>query len=133
MNKSKLLKMYNKNYTDDRFYETNIAYAFSEAQLKKAMKKLGATDRSELTSIYGIGDLCLKSKAQEIITWISSSHQERIDWLKGLTDEEKEAVIEYELYNHECFYTRDLEPVVNKFLLVYGEEQIVKVFNKIRK
>ena len=48
----KLIEKYKENYCNKTFYTKNVAYAFSEKQLREAMKKLGARDISELTTIY---------------------------------------------------------------------------------
>ena len=62
MNKQELLNNYTKNYTEEEFFKNNVTYAFSQIQLEEAMEKLGAKDKTELTSIFGYGDICLKSK-----------------------------------------------------------------------
>ena len=70
MNKQEVLEQYNKNYTEEEYFKNNVTYAFSQLQLDKAMNKLGANDKSELTSLFGYGDICLKSKAKEILLWV---------------------------------------------------------------
>lgn len=51
MQKRELLKKYNKSYTEEKFYKDNVTYAFSDEQLQGAMKKLGAKDKDELTTL----------------------------------------------------------------------------------
>lgn len=132
MTKKELLEIYNKNYTEEEYYKQNVTYAFSNDQLQNAMKKLGATNEDELTS-FGYGSICLKSKFKEIMKWILNREYERREWLKSLQDEEKAIIIEYELYNYECYYTNDIESVVNLFKNVFTWNDIMSVFHKIKR
>lgn len=132
MTKQELLKKYNKNYTEEEYYKQNVTYAFSQEQLQDAMKKLGATNEDELTS-FGFGSICLKSKFKEIIQWMLEKERKRKNWLKNLTQEEQEIIIEYELYNYECEYTYDIDNVVDVFKDVFEYNDIMRVFHKITK
>ena len=133
MNKQEVLEQYNKNYTEEEYFKNNVTYAFSQSQLENAMKKLGANDKSELTSLFGYGDICLKSKAKEILLWVIDREKQKKNWLKGLTTKEQNYIIEYELYNHECNYTWDIEPVVDLFKDIFTHNDIMIVFHKITK
>lgn len=133
MNKQELLEQYNKNYTEEEYFKNNVTYAFSQSQLENAMKKLGANDKSELTSLFGYGDICLKSKAKEILLWVIDREKQKKNWLKGLTTKEQNYIIEYELYNYECNYTWDIEPVVDLFKDVFTHNDIMTVFHTITK
>ena len=133
MNKKELLEQYNKNYTEEEFFKNNVTYAFSHIQVEEAIKKLGAKDKTELTTIFGYGDLCLKSKAKDILLWVIEKEQEKKKWLKSLSTKEQEIIIEYELYNHECEYTYDIEPVVDLFKNIFEYNDIMLVFHKIKK
>ena len=133
MNKKELLEQYNKNYTEEEFFKNNVTYAFSHIQLEEAIQKLGAKDKTELTTIFGYGDLCLKSKAKDILLWVIEKEQEKKKWLKNLSTKEQEMIIEYELYNHECEYTYDIEPVVDLFKSIFTYNDIMLVFHKIKK
>lgn len=132
MNKKELLEIYNKNYTEEEYYKQNVTYAFSQNQLQDAMKKLGATNKNELTS-FGFGSICLKSKLQEIIKWILQKESKRKEWLQTLTNEEKNIIIEYELYNYECDYTYNIDNVVDLFKGIFEYNDIMTVFHKITK
>jgi len=121
------------NYTEEEFFRANVTFAFSNKQLEEAIKQLGAKDKTELTSIFGYGDLCLKSKAKEILLWVMNRENEKKKWLKNLSIEEQKIIIEYELYNHECNYTWDIEPVVELFKDVFEYNDIMLVFHKITK
>ena len=133
MNKQEVLEQYNKNYTEEEYFKNNVAYAFSQLQLENAMKKLGANDKSELTSLFGYGDICLKSKAKEILLWVIDKEKQKNNRLKGLTTKEQNYIIEYELYNYECNYSWDIEPVVDLFKDVFTYNDIMTVFHKIQK
>ena len=133
MNKKSLFAKYNENYTEENFFKENVTFAFSEAQLQEAMKKLGTPNRSELITIYGIGDVCLKSKAKEIVAWVEKHHQARIKWLQGLSEEEKSAIIEFEIHNHECTYTWEIEPALDLLQDVFGYDLIIQVWAKVKK
>lgn len=133
MNKQELLEQYNKNYTEEEYFKNNVTYAFSQLQLDKAMNKLGANDKSELTSLFGYGDICLKSKAKEILLWVIDREKQKKNWLKGLTTKEQNYIIEYELYNYECNYTWDIEPVVDLFKDIFSYNDIMTVFHNITK
>ena len=133
MNKQEVLEQYNKNYTEEEYFKNNVTYAFSQSQLENAMKKLGANDKSELTSLFGYGDICLKSKAKEILLWVIDREQQKKNWLKSLSAKEQNYIIEYELYNHECDYTWDIEPVVDLFKDIFTHNNIMTVFHKITK
>lgn len=133
MNKHELLEQYNKSYTEEEYFKNNVAYAFSQLQLENAMKKLGANDKNELTSLFGYGDICLKSKAKEILLWVIDKEKQKKNWLKGLTTKEQNYIIEYELYNYECNYSWDIEPVVDLFKDIFTHNDIMIVFHKITK
>jgi len=133
MNRNEVLEKYNKNYLEQEFYNNNICYAFSESQLQDGMKKLGAKDTDELISIFGAGDICLKSKVKEVVAWINKQSQERVNWLESLTEDEKEIIIEYEVGNHECTYTWDITPVVDLLQDVFGYDLIVKVWQRVKR
>lgn len=133
MNKHELLEQYNKSYTEEEYFKNNVAYAFSQLQLENAMKKLGANDKNEITSLFGYGDICLKSKAKAILLWVIDKEKQKKNWLKGLTTKEQNYIIEYELYNHECNYTWDIEPVVDLFKDIFTHNDIMIVFHKITK
>ena len=133
MNKHELLEQYNKSYTEEEYFKNNVAYAFSQLQLENAMKKLGANDKNEITSLFGYGDICLKSKAKEILLWVIDKEKQKKSWIRSLTSKEQNYIIEYELYNYECNYTWDIEPVVDLFKDIFTYNDIMTVFHNITK
>lgn len=56
-----------KSFMDDPFVKENLTFAFGKKQIQEAIKKLGAKSEDELTSIFGVGDVCLISNAKKII------------------------------------------------------------------
>ena len=65
--------------------------------------------------------------------WMLKREEEKKNWLKKLTNEEKNIIIEYELYNYECDYTYDIDNVVDLFKNVFEYNDIMTVFHKITK
>lgn len=128
-----LLDKYNRKFTEEKFFKENVYFAFSKKQLEVAIQKLGAKDKSELTTIFNIGDICLKSKAKEILEWVNSRSNEKTKWLKSLSTEEASVIVEYELCDHECTYTGNIEPVVSMFENIYEADFIVSVFKDLKK
>lgn len=59
--------MKNKSFMDDEFVKENLTFAFGKEQIQEAIKKLGAKSEDDLTSIFGVGDVCLISNAPKII------------------------------------------------------------------
>jgi|GEM_PF-2404040 len=133
MDKKELLSKYKRNYFEQDFYRKNVFYAFSEKQLLEGMQRLGVENREDLVTMFGLGDFCMKSKAKEIISWVDEQSQKNVDWLKSLTEDEKKDIIEYELYNHECTYTWDIEPVIKKLGNIFAYELIISVWHKVQR
>jgi len=133
INKKKLLEIYNKNYTEEEYFKNNVTFAFSQKQLEEAISKLGAKDKTELATIFGYGDICLKSKVKELYLWVLDKEAQKEKWLKSLSTKEQYIIIEYELYNHECNYTWDIEPVTDLFKNVFDYNDIMRVFHRITK
>lgn len=69
--------MKNKSFMDDPFIKKNLTFAFGKEQIQEAIKKLGAKSEDELTSIFGVGDVCLISNAEKIIKIINNFNKER--------------------------------------------------------
>lgn len=132
MDRKKLLEKYNSNSLNTPFIKENLTYAFGKEQLQEAIKKLGAKSEDDLTSIFGAGDVCLKSKANEILKVYKKLQKEKEKWLKNLTAEEKEIITIYEFDNHECTYTYNIEPVLIILESYFGRDFIIKVWNKLK-
>lgn len=71
------MKNDNKSFMDDPFVKENLTFAFGKEQIQEAIKKLGAKNEDELTSIFGVGDVCLISNASKIIEIAKKYKKER--------------------------------------------------------
>jgi len=129
--KEELIKKYATYYPEEEFYKANIFCVLSEEKLQEDMKKLGAKNTEELIRIFNIFHMCLKTNAKIIRSWLRKREKEKESWLRSLTEEEQEAIIEHELYNHECDYTWDIGEVADLFENVFTYDQIMKVLHKI--
>lgn len=95
----------------EEFKTLPIVYAFGQKQFKEAMKKLGLTekDKKKVCSIYGCGDIVLKSDVPKIIEMIRKHKKE----MKDAIAEDKTGdgfiydMFDAELSNHEYGYTQD--------------------------
>lgn len=132
MDREKLLEKYNSNSLNTPFIKENLTYAFGKKQLQEAIKKLGAKSEDDLTSIFGVGDVCLKSKANDILKVFNKLQNEKEKWLKNLTDKEKEIITIYELGNYECTYTYNIQPILMILEPYFGSDFIIKVWNKLK-
>lgn len=115
------------------FDEYHVFFAFDDAQAKIGMMKYGykETDMNMFTDI-GAGTILPKENFKKFIEAHGALVRTgiRIDkQLHGLT-----AIIERELYNHECFYTGDCEPAF-KALRGYDVtlQRVTNVFYRIIK
>lgn len=77
-----------------------IAYAFSDEQLKEALKKLGAESAQECVTIFGHGDIVKKENAKPFLDMLKRQAQEVKDLLISDVDI-AEAAFLYEMDNHE--------------------------------
>lgn len=113
----------------------------TQKAIKEVMKQYGAfwcfsakqfEEQREPGKEYGncgAGLVCYKGKGGELIDAMDKVYKEGFkQWVEmyGL-----DAIILYELNNHECFYTYDASDAVDK-LAPYGvsEEQVLEVFRK---
>lgn len=66
----------------------------------------------------------------QLYTLLDNLEKALLECLKD--EQQKEKAILYELNNHECFYTYDIEDIL--FLIEYGitEQEIINVFNKYK-
>lgn len=95
----------------EEFKTLPIVYAFGQKQFKEAMKKLGLTEKDEkkVCSIFGCGDIVLKSDVPKIIGMIRKHKKE----MKDAIAEDKTGdgfifdMFDAELSNHEYGYTQD--------------------------
>lgn len=123
-----------KNYSDNinRIMEQQkVFWAFNQSQLEEGKAKIGIQDNKLLMSI-GMGGFCPRANADELMRLMK---EEDARYHKELKDakEQKEQAILYELYNHESYYTGDLEPVIEIFKGLYTPKEIRDVYLKAKK
>lgn len=95
----------------EEFKTLPIVYAFGQKQFKEAMKKLGLTekDKKKVCSIYGCGDIILKSDVPKFVEMIRKHKKEMKDAIAEdkTGDEFIYDMFDAELSNHEYGYTQD--------------------------
>lgn len=102
-----------------------IFWAFSDKQLTEGLDKLKLTTADIIS--FGAGMLCPRANYEEYKTSIKALNDEFVGEMKKLNPAE---VIEYELSNHECYYTGDPSEIFDLFDDIgYTKEQILKVYN----
>lgn len=109
---------YLNDYTEDAvtvaLRENGAFFAFSNEQFARQK-----SDSVEKYVSLGSGLICPKENAVKLIEAIADISDKGMK--KDLEENGKEKVILRELYNHEAFYTCDLEDTIN-FLAGYGIE-----------
>lgn len=113
---------------DSLLEKHKIFFAFNTSQLEEGMKKVGAKEKSELTSL-GMGMIALKTEADQFMEAMGLASDQYKKDLKEVK-EAKESAIYYELNNHECFYSGNIDPVVEMFEDIYTVAEIKAVYKK---
>jgi len=110
-------EQYQKDFSN-LLNSVNGFYAFGEVQLNKEMEKRGIKEKNELILLNGFGGLIIpKNKKQRFeneFFLLNEKDKKRTQELENNKKELKKAII-YELNNHECLYTYDLNPVYRLF------------------
>lgn len=76
-----------------------VAYAFSDEQLKEALKKLGVESTKECCTVFGHGDIVKKSDARRFIDMFKRHADELREAMKN--EDFAEGAFLYEMDNHE--------------------------------
>jgi len=107
-----------------------VFWAFSNEQLEEGKAKIGITENSQLASI-GMGGFCPKTTIEELF---KSLELENVRYKQELKEakQAKEEAIKYELSNYECYYTGNLEQVIDIFRGLYSPEDIRKIYLKTK-
>ena len=120
---------YSENY-NSIMEEHKVFWAFSSEQLEEGKKKIGISDNKLLTS-FGMGGFMPKANADKMFKLLAEETKRYKKELKEAKEATKEA-IKYELSNYECYYTGEIDDVVEKFKGTYTAKDIRKVYEKER-
>jgi len=111
--------------------QNQVFWAFSDEQLQKGIKKYNINKDNKMVSIGMGGYMPLKynKRIQEQMKEEDKRYKKELKEMR----EEQDGAILYELNNHECFYTGDIEDVVTLFKGIFTPAKIKKVFLKHQK
>lgn len=105
-----------------------VFFAFSNEQLEKGKAEIGVKEDKELTGI-GAGGFIKRANIKAFADDMDKEAKHYREELKQAKLAKNEAIL-YELRNHECFYTGDIEPVVDKFKGIYTIKDIQAVYKR---
>lgn len=107
------------------FERTGMFFAFSNEQFAENKTPL---KEGEKYRDLGAGAYCPASQAEAVKKGFDEINQ----WWKDMIIEHdlREKYIIHELYNHEAFYTHEIEPTVDALGEDYTFEEVKKVFYK---
>ena len=122
------------------FSKTCMFFAFSNEQFNEGMKKLGlnTNDTDKIYSI-GLGGFILRTKSKEQFKLLDRFDAERKNAIKNDKDGTGfiKEMFEYEMYNHEYGYTRDISDTLDALGITAEEiatnENLSNGFNIARK
>ncbi len=116
---------------DELFEAIGLFWAFSNDQFNEGMKKHPLTEGAKYCSV-GMGGYFPGQNKQKYIEGMDALKAWEKQAKKELKENEAEIekAILYELNNHECFYSGEIDEVVELFEGIYTREQIRKVYRK---
>lgn len=125
------LKATRQKKYDELFEAVHLFWAFSNEQFAEGKKKHPVDEGFKYVSI-GMGGYFPGQYKQQYIDGMDAIHAWEKQARKEMRETEKqtEDAILYELNNHECFYTGEIDEVVELFEGIYTREQIRKVYRK---
>ncbi len=121
--KQKHSDTYNKIMND-----CQVFWAFSPEQFKEGKEKCNLKEGEKLVNIFG-GGVCPKKNVDKMINGLKEADKTQKKEMKEFREIKEEAIL-YELKNHECFYTTEIDDVVELFKGTYTTQEIRKVYNK---
>jgi hypothetical protein len=105
-------------------HKTGAFFAFSKDQYERSVKP-----NVEYVSV-GSGLIVEKEHAKTLVTQLAEIHDTAIK--QDLAENGKDKIIERELYNHECFYTGEIDDAVDALEdYKFCREEIQAAFDKI--
>ena len=114
---------YSSQAKTELFNSTGAFFAFSNEQFMKSRKE------NIIYARLGHGLICPKDNIDTLINGLEAIGKNGRK--KDLDDNSKESIIKRELYNHECFYSHDIDDACD-VLEAYGitREEVKVVFYK---
>lgn len=106
--------------------ECGVFWAFSNQQFIEGMKENPIPEGEKYRKLGGGGYYPAKN-ADKLFTGTKEIEDK---FYSDLTPEQMIQYVEYELHNHECFYTGDLEPVYDLFDGRFTKSFIVSVYQQ---
>ena len=113
-------KMVNENLDKHRVF-----FAFSDSQLAEGKKKINFQEGEKLVHI-GHGGYMPKSLVDGFIKGMEEANQWFKDQIKA--NDQRRAHIAYELANHECYYTGDIDSAVSALGDDYTFDEVHEVY-----
>lgn len=121
------LKKIKQEKTDALFNECGVFFAFSNEQF--ANNKTPLKDGDKYVNFMS-GGYVPKSNLDALISKFDAINEE---FEQAMQDKElREAQILYQLLNHECYYTGDIEDTLSALGSGYTEAEVWAVYNKNR-
>lgn len=124
------LKTQKQEAINTLFNDVGVFFAFSDKQLEEGKTKCQLLAGEKLAAVGGGGfvRLSMVDRLRDGVNSILAKFDKDVNDL-GL----REALIEYELYNHEAFYTFSITSTVEALGEGYTREEVADVFNRIVK
>lgn len=114
-----------------------IYYAFGQKQLQDVFNKLGLNiekDMDKVTSLYGVGDIVLKTDVSYVLSVFDRHWKEKKDMMQD--DEFVKDMFVTELGNHEWVITMDDSETLTACGLsiskVAGDQRLLELFSKAK-
>lgn len=119
------------------FIGKNCVWAFGREQTQAKLKELGLTEQEFVNQYVGfMGGAMRKDKVKEYAEISRKAHETLVNALKSNYELAKDA-FNYELHNHECFYTSRFSDAFNALGLtddeVNNDEILLKAFKEAKK
>lgn len=118
------VQQWEQTTAEDLFKSCHVFWAFSDNQFREGADKNPLTKGEKYISI-GAGGYMPKHHYQTLIDRMASIKEQRMIRMRQVKAEQ---AIAYELSNHECEVTHNLEPVISLFEGVYTPTEIREVF-----